>query len=167
MAWGVAASCMILIMLASTRPAWFEFDFSTVQQPPLTSPALTAPATHVVTQQRNTQAKLPAQPHPAAVKKTPTLHAKTNTAPYPAKKHTAIADGFYIQLGAFHERPRAQGLADQLKRNGWSAVIAGKPGGLHAVWVGPKKTRAGAETLRKAIHHKFKNKGFIVHKKQS
>jgi len=98
MAWGVAASCMILIMLASTRPAWFEFDFSTVQQPPLTSPALTAPATHVVTQQRNTQAKLPAQPHPAAVKKTPTLHAKTNTAPYPAKKHTAIADGFYIQL---------------------------------------------------------------------
>jgi cell division septation protein DedD len=169
MAWGIAASCIILVLLVFARPEWFEFDFSTPQHAPVASPVLTAQATHAASQQHKTQPKTLAKPHAAAVKKSPTAHSKTKTkpSPHPVKKHTAIADGFYIQLGAFHERPRAQGLADQLKRSGWAAVITTKPGGLHAVWVGPKTTRSEAEKLSKAIHRKFKNKGFIVHKKRS
>jgi len=164
MAWGIAASCMILVLLASARPEWFEFDLSTPQQTSLgAKQTLTAPAT----QQHKTQLKTHLKPHSTAVKKPPVVHAKTKPSSPPVKNHAAIANGFYIQLGAFHERPRAQGLADQLKRSGWAAVITSKPGGLHAVWVGPKKTRSEAETLRNALHRKFKNKGFIVHKKQA
>lgn len=166
-AWGMAASCIMLVLLASARPEWF--DFSTSQQKQATKQtarqALSTPTKHAATQQRKIHLKARIIPPATAAKKLPAVHAKTKSPP-PVKKPIAITDGFYVQLGAFHESARAQGLADQLKRNGWTTVIASKPNGLHAVWVGPKKTRSEAEKLRKAIHLKLKNKGFIVHKKQ-
>jgi len=82
-----------------------------------------------------------------------------------SKTNSAPASGYYVQLGAFGEKPRAQGLVDQLKRQGWSAVISPKPNGLHAVWAGPEKDHAEAEKLQKAIEKKMKTKGFIVQQK--
>jgi len=165
MAWGIAASCIMLVLLASVRPEWF--DFSTSSQKPTSKQALSGSAKHTATQPRKTHLKTRQTAPATAAKKPPAMHAKTKSPPPPAKKQNTISGGFYVQLGAFQQRPRAQGLADQLKRNGWMAVIVSKPDGLHAVWVGPKKMRSEAEKLRKAIHRKLKNKGFIVHKKQA
>jgi len=166
MAWGIAAVCIMLVLLASARPEWFEFDLFAPPPKQVTKQAQTTPAKHVVTRQRQTHPATHARQPAKALKKAPAIHAKAKASPPTVAKHAAIADGFYVQLGAFKERPRAQGLADQLKRKGWATVIAIKADGLHAVWVGPEKTRGEAEKLRKAIQRKLRNKGFIVHKKR-
>ncbi len=171
MAWGIAAGCLILVLLASSRPGWFDFSAprptaSVSKQ--LTKQAvaqpLVTPTTHAA---RHTQPAVHPEPPATAAKTAPATHAKRNIKPSrrPVKAHVTIADGFYIQLGAFHERPRARGLADQLKRKGFPAVIISKSDGLHAVWVGPKHSRGGAEKLLQAIHRKLKHKGFIIHQK--
>jgi len=167
MAWGIAASCIMLVLLASSRPEWF--DFSTPQ--PKQAAKQTA-AAHPAAQLRKTPVKkIHTKPHAIHPKQTTTAHAKTKTkstqTPVPVKKSPPISSGFYVQLGAFQERPRAQGLADQIKRKGWRVVITTKKDGLHAVWVGPRKTRSEAEKLLNAIYLKLKNKGFIIHQKQA
>ncbi|MDQ6996963.1 MAG: SPOR domain-containing protein [Mariprofundus sp.] len=166
LAWGIAASCIILVLLASARPAWFDFSTAQPKQTArqATKQALPTPAKPVAAKPHKTHLNTRTKAHKVHAKTT----SKPSTSPSPPieKKHT-IAEGFYVQFGAFRQRFRAQGLADQLQRKGWRPVIANTQGGLHAVWVGPKKTRNEAEKLRKAIHLKFKNKGFIVHKKQA
>jgi len=167
MTWGIVAICIMLVSLASARPEWFEFDFSTPPHKPVAKQAQTTPAKHAATRHRQTHPVTHARRSATTVKKAPAIRAKTKISPPPVAKHATIAGGFYVQLGAFRERLRAQGLADQLQRKGWATVIAIKADGLHAVWAGPEKTRGDAEKLRKAIHLQFKHKGFIVHKKQS
>jgi len=156
-AWGIAACCMVLVLLVSTRPEWFDFSFANQKQ------ATERQLKQSPAQQRTAHVNARVKPHPLAPKK-PHV-ASTQAQPHVAAKKTSeIAKGFYIQLGAFKERPRAQGLADQLKRKGWHTVVFTKQGGLHAVWVGPRKTNSEAERLLKSILLKLKNKGFIVQK---
>jgi len=169
-AWAVAASCLILVLLASARPAWF--DFSTPAQTQATGhiePVLhkTIPAKHSVAKRSITKRpvakKAVAGQAVTPAKKLRAVHANTKPASTPARTQAMLAHGFYIQLGAFNERPRAQGLADRLQHQGWHTVIAPTQGGLHAVWIGPRPTRRGAEILLKTVHARLKNKGFIVH----
>jgi len=161
-AWGIAACCIILIFLASAQPEWFEF-----RKP--------EPQHHTVKKSPSKKIPVPSpaiQHHPVETHaQKPVLKPKIKAPPVttPPKTHvskaSAIAGGFYVQVGAFHERPRARGLTDQLKRKGWSAVISARKSGLYAVWIGPKKTRASAGKLLKTIQRKLKIKGFIVHQK--
>jgi len=92
------------------------------------------------------------QPRPAPVPKAVVKPAAAS----------AIASGYYVQLGAFSESPRAQGMADQVSLKGWKARVVPK-GKVHAVWVGPVANRGEADAARKEIEKKLKLKGFIVH----
>ncbi len=159
MAWGIAACCIILVVLASARPEWFDFSRPNQKQVATLSPS--DPAKHATAHQRKTHIQKTQKPtHASPPAKAATVHATDK----PAAKTEQIAGGFYVQLGAFQELPRAQGLADQIKRKGWHSVISPTKGGLHAVLVGPKQTRNEAETLLKSIQGRIKNKGFIVHR---
>jgi len=160
MAWGIAACCIILVVLASARPEWF--DFSGPKQKQVATLVPSEPTKHASAHQRKMhiqKAKKPTRVSPPA--KAPTVHQTDK--PTPAAKTEHISGGFYVQLGAFKEHPRARGLADQIKRKGWHSVILPTKGGLHAVLVGPKQTRNEAEKLLKSIQGRIKKKGFIVH----
>jgi len=166
MAWGIAACCIILVVLASARPEWLDFSGPKKKQIATlapSEPAKPAPAKHATVHPRKTQVQKAQKPtHVSPPAKAPTVHAIDK--PKPAAKTEQIAGGFYVQLGAFKEYPRALGLADQIKRKGWHSIISPTKGGLHAVLVGPKQTRNEAEKLLKSIQGRIKNKGFIVHR---
>ncbi len=188
LAWGVAAGCIVLAVLAAHRPEWFDFS---------------APAPEPAAEQTRIAPSLPlagrdvsAVSHSAAVAKKPapaeptvvptrsdstrpgstrtestqsassrSAHARVEQSRPPAPA-AAIAPGYYVQLGAFQQRARARGLADQLRRHGWHAVVVvARAGGLHAVWAGPNRTRAAAESQQAAIQRKLRKRGFIVRRK--
>ncbi|GAV19508.1 rare lipoprotein A [Mariprofundus micogutta] len=104
---------------------------------------------------------------PATKKAVPVEKKVTKAVKQPAVVKTVkkAASGYYIQLGAFNEKPRAQGLVDQLRQSGWHGLINEKSTGLFAVWAGPESNRKAAETLQQAIERKLKLKGFIIHHK--
>ena len=160
-AWGIATCGMLIIIFAATQPQWFEL--TTPKQPTRQSvAALNTGQNPIKTTSGKPALKAAVQPQAAAQ----VGHITSRT---PAKKqpsaHAPIAHGFYVQLGAFEEPPRAQKLAHQLKRKAWKVRITKRKNGLHAVWVGPKKNRAQAEKLMQRIQDKLKYKGFIVHHK--
>jgi len=190
-AWGVTFCAMIIAMLAASQPQWFEFSFSTDKaihkQAPVTKVVEPSHNGNTTTNSHADQAAAlktatvktapikAASPKTASVKpvkikpitqSTPVTTAKAkpalNKTITASKKKTTLTHGFYVQLGAFAEKSRAHGLADQLKRKGWSVKITDKKNGLHAVWIGPKSTKADAEKLLKTIRSKLKQKGFIV-----
>jgi len=164
-AWGIAACCIILVFLASTRPEWFELPTPPpqpiVKKEPIRNTPRPAPVIHHHRVETPVEAPVKIQPAQPEPKKRPVVTTPKTKAP----DTRVIASGFYVQIGAFHERLRAQGLADQLKRKGWKAVISTRKNSLFAVWIGPKQTRASAEKLLVTIQHKLKSKGFIVHQK--
>jgi len=153
-AWGVAAGCMMLVSLAAVRPDWF--DLSTWLQP---SKRAESVATTLQSSPPQTSAPkaVVAQARPHA------MHPPSVRAHHHHAAAATIANGYYVQMGAFQERSRAQGMVKHLKKRGWKAVLTTTRLGLHAVWIGPKRTRSEAERLLKIIRAKLKNKGFIVH----
>ncbi len=165
-AWGIAACCIILVFLASTRPEWFELPAPTPQQVVNKEPnrKTSHPAPVIHHHQVETPLEAPVKTQPSKPKPKKRLVVTTPKTKTPDT--TVIASGFYVQIGAFHERHRAQGLTDQLKRKGWKAVISTRKNRLYAVWVGPKQTHASAEKLLLTIQRKLKSKGFIVHQKR-
>ncbi|MFQ5519455.1 MAG: SPOR domain-containing protein [Mariprofundus sp.] len=180
-AWVIAACCIALIFTASVRPDWFEFptpnpdlqqQFESVESAKKTEPVRAAiqpqkiePAVqHAQPQAEKPAAVAPAQSKPVVSPKPPAAIVK---AKQPAATSSAIANGYYVQIGAFKERSRAQGLTDQLKRQSWNTVIVEKKPGLHAVWIGPKQHRGEAEALLKSIDLKLKRNGFIIHHKKT
>ncbi|ATX80207.1 Cell division protein DedD (protein involved in septation) [Mariprofundus aestuarium] len=177
-AWIFALCCLLLILIASLKPDLFEFSQEEVAlpeqvedtardsdalaeriAPPVEEPAEAVKSTPEIEQPK--AVVIPAKPVTSnrVITKKPAVKAVSS------KTSSTPASGYYVQLGAFGEKPRAQGLVDQLKRQGWNAVISAKPNGLHAVWAGPKKDHAEAEKLQKAIEKKMKTKGFIVQQK--
>ena len=154
-AWGIAICGMLMIMLAATQAQWFEL--ATPQQ----SVSQSISALHTAHPPITTRPALKAAIKPQASAQTSRTTNKT-----PLKKQPSppsITHGFYVQLGAFEQRPRAQKLASQLKKQAWKVRITRRKNGLHAVWLGPKPTRAQAEKLMRKIQNKLKYKGFIVH----
>lgn len=183
-AWIVASLCLLLIVVASIKPDLFELP-EQVAEPEQSQEAVTRheqslaeriappieeksePVANKVEPQPVIEPEQPlavidaAKPTPA--KKAP--ETKPVSTPVAKTAPSTLSSGYYVQLGAFGEKTRAQGLVDQLKRQGFSAVIAPKPGGLHAVWAGPKRNRDSATRLQTAIEKRLKSKGFIVHHK--
>lgn len=91
----------------------------------------------------------PASPTPApAVTPTPTPAAPTPAAPAPA-----VADGatrYYVQVGTFTTRERADAAQQDLARRGFSVIINETTSGerrFHRVRVGPVADRAAAVAL--------------------
>ncbi len=175
-AWGTTFCAIIIAMLAVAQPQWFKFSFATIK--PFHNQAPVAKSAQVMG--RKTIAVKTQVEQPAPVKTTPvkavTIKPVTRSTPVtqvnakPAnnkvitavKKAAFVTPGFYVQLGAFEKTSRAHGFADQLKRKGWSVKITDKKNGLHAVWIGPRSTKAGAEKLLKTIRSTLKQKGFII-----
>ncbi|TLS69147.1 SPOR domain-containing protein [Mariprofundus erugo] len=182
-AWITAGICIALLFIASLRPQWFEFSLPSFDNnTSFTSlhedePVAARPEAEVPSEPEPQQAEVIPPP---AEKKIATVTPSTPVAE-PAKKSPAKemiherqpprqvtrqpaqpANGYYVQLGAFSEQPRAQGLADRLTSLGFQAQVVTR-GKLHAVWAGPAPTQLKAEQLQKAIASKLSNKGFITH----
>lgn len=171
-AWILALCCLLLILITSLKPDLFEFpeqEQAGEPSPPVKhEPQLAEKITPPL--HKKTEPEI-AAPVKAAVK--PVVEpVKKAAAPVVQKQKTAVkksagaAMGYYVQLGAFREKPRAQGLVDQLKHQGWKATVSPLPNkDLHAVWAGPEATRAKAEQLQSAIAKKLNIKGFITQQK--
>ena len=162
--------------IATIKPDLFEFDSyskpETAQQtsvikettapPAKVTASKPAPKAEVVVEAAKPaviDAKASVKPAKPVQQAKPTKPAVKPASSKPASK---VSSGYYVQLGAFNEQPRAQGLVDQLKQHGWKAVISKKSSGLFAVWAGPGDRKA-AENLQTAIESKLKIKGFIIH----
>jgi len=104
-------------------------------EPEPSEPAATAPAAAV-------QA---ASPAPAAV--VPAPAPPPATAPVAAPKPApVVADGWFLQVGAFRSRENADRQVQQLIAKGYAASVAsGAAGGLYRVRVGPFAARDEAE----------------------
>lgn len=153
-AWIVACLCLLVIAIAGVRPDFFEGSIKKVDEVAVHDTAPIKKST-LPTPKRAETPVTTAKPVPekrAVVKKV-------------KEKPAAPAPGYYIQLGAFNEASRAQGLLDRLKKH-HSATITRKSDGLLAVWVGPKKSRAEAEKLQKAIKSELKTESFIILQKR-
>jgi len=162
-AWGIACISIVLILIASTQPQWFDFS---APIPPATQakiePQQPLPPTHIITPVKPSLSHLPAKKTPTikpvikpVIKKISPKHAKTVA-------KTAIAAGYYVQLGAFEERVRAQRLVNRLAKKGWSIKLVNKKDGLYGVWIGPKATHKQVEKLLHTIQKTLKYKGFII-----
>ncbi len=166
-AWGVALCGILLVIIAASQPQWFDFS----SKP--TASKQTAPIAKAVPQD---QAKLDPPTPAVAVKpvvKTaqkpvtiePTVKTKQvvkeTPKPIKIKPQNVSTRSYYVQIGAFEEKARAQGMTDHLKKRGWSVRVF-KKRALHAVWIGPKETHEEAEKLLKTIQIKLKYTGFIV-----
>ena len=183
-AWILALCCLLLILITSLKPDLFKpsqeeavnavDSESTADRASLAEKI--APPLHedravvkpkVIENRPVIEKKAVAKAATSAEKASTTKAQANNTKKTVAKTGSSPAAGYYVQLGAFREKPRAQGLADQLKRQGWQAIVSKLPNkALHAVWAGPKTSQAAAEKLQAAINKKMKIKGFIIQKKQ-
>lgn len=105
----------------------------------------------------------PAQPQPAPATVQPAKPpAPTKPAPAPtATKSAATVAGYYVQLGAFKDKKRAEALAGRLSGK-WNTTVAGRPNNLHAVWVGPYKSESLAVQAKTRIAKAEKINGFII-----
>ncbi|PJA31481.1 MAG: hypothetical protein CO187_09200 [Zetaproteobacteria bacterium CG_4_9_14_3_um_filter_53_7] len=178
-AWILSCSCLLLIALAVAKPDLFDpSSYSTPPAPqqaqaekeagtPPPPPVEEEVETEAVTKVADiVETAKPAVIDAGAKTETPAPVAKAApTVVTPAKPGpvSAPAAGYYVQLGAFSEKSRAQGLVDQLASSGWHAVVYQKSATLFAVWAGPESDRKAVDTLQKAIEGKMKIKGFIVH----
>jgi hypothetical protein len=104
----------------------------------------------------------PAPPPPA-----PAPAPKPSAAP-PAPKPAAPASaqslpaGYYVQVGSFQDEQHAIALAAKVEDKHWQSRIAARPGGLHAVWVGPYPTRDAVDKAKQALKKDTGLPGFVV-----
>ncbi|NWF38023.1 hypothetical protein F3F96_02565 [Mariprofundus sp. NF] len=173
-AWIVAACCLLLIFIASLKPDLFTTSPEQVAEAEVKEERAKPLAKHLPATIAEEPERIEPEPVAEPIKpKTVIAPAKPvvkkEVAKQPVIKAAPSADepgsGFYVQLGAFKEKPRAQGLIDQLRHHGWSGVLSKKTNGLYAVWAGPEQQRAEADKLQIAIEKKMKTRGFIVHQK--
>ncbi len=128
----------------------------------------------------------PSAPPSSAAKATPSPRATKPPTPAPtrtadasskpgtaAKKATPGAENpqapggtLMIQVGAFRERERADGVVAQLRKKGYPAHVAapaGEKGGLFNVTVGPYKSRVEADRVMSRLTQQERFKPFVVH----
>lgn len=75
---------------------------------------------------------------------------ETVAAETPAPAAASSTGMWAVQLGSFSNRDNAEGLADQLRKQGYAAFVsqvATANGTMHRVRVGPQKDRDGAEQM--------------------
>lgn len=101
------------------------------------------------------------QPAPVPKKAAPVTAKKTQSASKPTATPKSLPKGYYVQVGAFKERKRAQTLQKKLAAN-WKTQLKDKPNKMVAVWAGPYKNSKEAARIKTEISTRTKIKGFIV-----
>jgi len=164
-AWITASLCIVLIVIASAKPAWFESSRSN-QTPPTHEPqpqpqaSTEPPPRHppaAATAQRDPNAQRRHSSHATEAK--PPHHATTSKRSAPASQPAA---GYYVQLGAFSTMQRATALLKRATRHGFPTTIHRNKHALFAVWVGPEAHKKAAEATRKRIKASLNLDGFII-----
>lgn len=152
------------------------------QPAPTPAPAPAAPST--MQQELAAKPLFPATPAPKpapapapAPKPTPKPAPKPVPAPKPAPKPApapkptaqprpvpvaSIPTGYYVQLGSFKNKEGAATLARKAATRHWSSYVAPRPNGLHAVWIGPYRTRAEVDRAKEQLHKDMGISGFVV-----
>jgi len=175
-AWSIALGCLLLILITSLKPDLFtatDRGSEIVAQDDVVAER-PKPRVKAATPRIDKKPQQPAVVHVTEAIKPKVVVAtakpvvkKAAATPISTSRSATPPSGYYVQLGAFKEQPRAQGLIDQLKRQGWSGTLSRKSNGLYAVWAGPEKERSKIDRLQIAIEKKMKIKGFIVTQKGS
>jgi cell division septation protein DedD len=156
----IACICIAIISSLSAWPNLIPFRQNKAQAPdvrhasPVKKPTA-KPAAKIAAKKRS----------PAKAVRAAKSQTKKRPAARPEKAPASAKPAFYVQVGAFKQVARAQGLIDQLHQHRWAAIIEARPKQFHAVWAGPFTSRAMAEKLMEQINSKLKIKGFIVQKK--
>ena len=70
--------------------------------------------------------------------------------------------GYYVQLGSFKNKEGAAALAKKAASRHWSSYVAPRPGGLHAVWIGPYRTRTEVDKAKQQLQKEMGISGFVV-----
>lgn len=165
------------------QPAPATAPASPAPAPATTAPAPAAPST--MEQELAAKPLFPATPQPAPkpVQSTPKTAApvpQPAPTPRPATVHTpvvkraiptvqprpvpvaAVPAGYYVQLGSYKNKDGAETLAKKAAFKHWSAYVAPRPGGLHAVWIGPYRKQTEAEQAKLKLHKDLGISGFVV-----
>jgi rare lipoprotein A len=62
-----------------------------------------------------------------------------------------VADGTFLQVGAYSKRKTAEAMADNMKAARLQPVTVKKSRGLYKVWIGPYDTEAEIETSKRRV----------------
>lgn len=182
MAIGIAAACTVIVLVSlvwpkpkpaptisginATPPASHPFS-SPAPAPAAPEPKPAAPAPAPATAAPSPmQQELAAKPlFPPASKPEPepkpAAPAPAPTTPAPAITQSLPA-GYYVQVGSFQDKQHAIALAAKVEDKHWQSRIAARPGGLHAVWVGPYPTRDAVDKAKQALKKDTGLSGFVV-----
>jgi DedD protein len=186
MALGIAVVCTVIILISllwpkpkpaptisainSTPPASHVYTAPSSAPAPATAP-VPAPQTTTTPPPPSSspmEKELAAKPLFPPATATPAPKAQALPAPKPAapaaNPNTAVSlpAGWYVQLGSFQDKQRAIALAGKVEDKHWQSRIAPRPGGLHAVWVGPYPTRTAAEKAKLTLKKDIGISGFPV-----
>lgn len=95
------------------------------------------------------------------------ITATSGTSPGPKTTVPATGGNFFIQVGAFNDRPSARLEAEKYKKQGYNAVVKEpfardtKP--LYRVWLGGYRTREEAQkALSELVSKTARNPGFFI-----
>jgi len=168
MAWSIASLCIAVTIAAFLWPQIKPVSDSGK------SVTLIKPSAVVAKQPESKPPHRPVQTRPVAPpKKTDKPAERVKSAPktllnsVPPKQtaepvaSTALASGYYVQLGAFKDQKRARTLFSRLNPT-WKTHITSRPNRMFAVWVGPYPTHKEASRYREKIASTAKLKGFVV-----
>ena len=71
--------------------------------------------------------------------------------PEPARVTVKVADGTFLQVGAFSERAAAERLAGRMMQERLQPVSIRTGGGLHKVWIGPYRGQKDIELAAQSV----------------
>jgi cell division septation protein DedD len=129
-------------------------------------PSSSQPAAQPVPKPTPEPAPKPAAPAPAVKPAPPAPVPASKPAAAAVKAHpvpvASIPAGYYVQLGSFKNTEGAASLAKKAATRHWSSYVAPRPGGLHAVWIGPYHTRTEADQAKQKLHKEMGIPGFVV-----
>ncbi|MDX8403277.1 MAG: SPOR domain-containing protein [Mariprofundaceae bacterium] len=164
-AWIIASICIVLVVGSFL---WPLIDNNYSEKNTFVSKQKIMPETESIekiiakVQKGGTQAeKKRPQPTPALKKTAPETAKKNQPASKPITTSKILPNGYYVQLGAFKERKRAQTLQKKLAAN-WKTQLKEKSNNMIAVWAGPYKNSKEATRIKSEIITRTKIKGFIV-----
>lgn len=136
---------------AAATPGQSQPETKPVEQPASQTPARTS--------QQSTTAPSRVTQQPPAV--------PSRTEPTPRTTTAATGGNYFIQVGAFNDRPTARLEAEKYRKQGFNAVVKEpfardrKP--LYRVWLGGYKTREDAQkALSELVSKSARNPGFFI-----
>jgi len=98
---------------------------------------------------------------PPKVKAATTAIQKSASKP-PTLKTPPLPTGYYVQVGAFSDRKRAEAMQQKVRRAGWPVYIMPKAKGLLGVVIGPYPSRKQAGQQQQKILQQLKLKGYPI-----